>query len=222
MLENKNITIGIADEHAIFRRGIIASLQNKADINILWEADNMQKIWQSISQICPDIILLNLEMEGLDGSKFILDLKKECPDLKIIVISDDSNKEFVATAMEYGANAFLSKTTDLDEIYSAINGVKNDDYFFNSLVNNVVLERLLKQKKIRTGPTGDGTNTFTKKEMAILQMMSEDKSTAEIADAVYLSPRTVETIRQNIKAKAGVNTIGGLIGFAFRNRLINL
>jgi DNA-binding NarL/FixJ family response regulator len=121
--------------------------------------------------------------------------------------------------MEMGSNAYLTKTADPDEIYQAILSVMNEDFYFNDLVNTAVLLKLQHKKSVRKfypNPV-----KFSEKEIRILKLISEDKTTDEISKEVFLSPRTVETIRQNMKSKVGVKTIAGLVMYAMRNKLLD-
>jgi DNA-binding CsgD family transcriptional regulator len=93
-----------------------------------------------------------------------------------------------------------------------------EDFYFNDLVNQAVLLKLQRKRKIRQAYPQ--TVRFTEKEMRILQLIADDKTTEEIAESVFLSPRTVETIRQQMKLKAGVKTIAGLVMYATRNKLL--
>jgi DNA-binding NarL/FixJ family response regulator len=128
------------------------------------------------------------------------------------------DKEIITKMMEFGANAYLSKTTEPDEIYKAITGCVNNNFYFNELVNSAVLLRLQQKKSVRKYVTS--TVKFNEKELRILRLITEDKTTEEISDDVFLSPRTVETIRQNMKVKVGAKTIAGLVMYAMRNKML--
>ena len=157
-------------------------------------------------------------MPETDGIKALQLIRKEYEDLKIIILSMYDDKETITKMMEYGANAYLTKTTDADEIYKAILTCMNDDFYFNDLVNAAVLLKLQHKKTVRKFyPT---TVKFNEKELKILKLISEDKTTEEISEEVFLSPRTVETIRQNMKTKVGAKTIAGLVMYAMRNKLV--
>ncbi|MEO6071442.1 MAG: LuxR C-terminal-related transcriptional regulator [Chitinophagaceae bacterium] len=121
--------------------------------------------------------------------------------------------------MEIGANAYLTKTTEPDEIYQAILTCMNDDFYFNDLVNKAVLSKIQNKKAIRQfypNPV-----KFSEKELNILKLIAEDKTTEDISKEVFLSPRTIETIRQNMKQKVGAKTIAGLVMYAMRNKLLD-
>jgi DNA-binding NarL/FixJ family response regulator len=119
-----------------------------------------------------------------------------------------------------GANAYLTKTTDPEEIYEAILTCMNDDFYFNELVNKAVMGRLMQKKNVRQHYGSNTPVSFNEKELKILQLLAEDKTTEEISKTIFLSPRTIETIRQNMKSKVNAKTIGGLIMYGMRNKLI--
>ena len=142
-------------------------------------------------------------------------------ELKIIVLTMYDDQQMISKMMEMGANAYLTKTTDPEEIYEAILTCMNDDFYFNELVNKAVMGKLMQKKNIRQQYGINAPISFNEKEIKILQLLAEDKTTEEISKVIFLSPRTIETIRQNMKTKVNAKTIGGLIVYALRNKLID-
>jgi DNA-binding NarL/FixJ family response regulator len=130
------------------------------------------------------------------------------------------DQQMISKMMEMGANAYLTKTTDPEEIYNAILTCMNDDFYFNDLVNKAVMGKLLQKKNVRHHYGTTNTVHFNEKEIKILKLLAEDKTTEEISKTIFLSPRTIETIRQNMKLKVNAKTIGGLIMYGMRNKLI--
>lgn len=195
------------------------ALKNREFIKILWEADDGKDMMHKMKMKIPDVLLMDIHMPEIDGINAIQLLRREYEDVKIIVLSMYDDKEIITRMMEYGANAFLAKTTDADEIYRAILGCMNNDFYFNDLVNSAVLLKLQQKRSVRR--FYPNTVKFNEKELKILKLISEDKTTEEISEDVFLSPRTVETIRQNMKMKVGAKTIAGLVMYAIRNKLLN-
>ena len=128
--------------------------------------------------------------------------------------------QMISKMMEMGANAYLTKTTDPEEIYEAILTCMNEDFYFNDLVNKAVMGKLMQKKNVRQHYSSNTAIHFNEKEIKILQLLAEDKTTEEISKTIFLSPRTIETIRQNMKMKVNAKTIGGLIMYGMRNKLI--
>src|SRR6187399_1601170 len=214
------IKVAIADDHKIFRDGIKMALRDKEYLKILWEAEDGKDLMHKLKIKMPDVILMDIRMPEVDGINAISLIRKEYEALKIIVLTMYDDQEMITKMMEMGANAYLTKTTDPEEIYQAILTCMNDDFYFNDLVNKAVMGKLMQKKNVRQHY---GTSTaihFNEKELKILQLLAEDKTTEEISKIIFLSPRTIETIRQNMKTKVDAKTIGGLIMYGMRNKLI--
>ena len=219
MNANSLIKIAIADDHKIFRDGIRLALKDKNYLKVLWEAVDGKDLIAKMEQAAPDILLMDIRMPELDGINTIPLIKKKFDNVKIIVLTMYDDQEMITRMMEMGANAYLTKTSDSEEIYRAILACKKDDFYFNDLVNNAVINKLNTKRTIRQfypKPV-----QFTEKEVKILRLLADDKTTQEISKDIFLSPRTIETIRQNMKSKVGVKTIAGLIMYGMRNRLID-
>ena len=212
------IKVAIADDHKIFRDGIRMSLKDREYLKILWEAEDGKDLLHKLKLKVPDVLLMDIRMPFVDGINAISLIRKEFESLKIIIITMYDDQEMVTKMMEMGANAYLTKTTDPEEIYQAILTCMNDDFYFNDLVNRAVLLKLQHKKTVRQ--FYPNPIKFTEKELNILKHIADDKTTEEISKEVFLSPRTIETIRQKMKEKVGVKTIAGLIMYAMRNKII--
>lgn len=213
------IKVAIADDHKIFRDGIKMALSGKEYLKIIWEAEDGKDLIHKMKIKLPDVLLMDIRMPEMDGINAISLLRKEYEDVKIIVLTMYDDQEMIAKMMEMGANAYLTKTTDPEEIYNAILTCMNDDFYFNDLLNKAVLLKL--QQKKTTKQFFPNPGKFNEKEISILKLIAQDKTTEEISKEVYLSPRTIETIRQNMKAKANVKTIAGLVMYGMKNKLID-
>ena len=214
----QQIRVAIADDHKIFRDGIKMALSGRDHLKFLWEAEDGKDLMHKIQMKQPDVLLMDLRMPQMDGVNAIGLIRKEYEGIKIIVLTMYDDQEMITKMMEMGANAYLTKTSDPDEIYQAILTCMNDDFYFNDLVNKAVLMRLQHKKNVRQ--YYPAPIKFSEKELKILKSIAEDKTTEEISKDVFLSPRTIETIRQNMKQKVGAKTIAGLVMYAMRNRLI--
>jgi DNA-binding NarL/FixJ family response regulator len=213
------IKVAIADDHKIFRDGLKMALKDKDYLKMLWEAEDGKDLLHKLRIKQPDVLLMDIRMPKLDGTNAISLIRMEYEGIKIIVLTMYDQQEMITKMMEMGANAYLSKTTDPDEIYKAILTCMNDDFYFNDLVNKAVLLKLQHKRTVRQFypmPV-----KFSEKELNILKHIAQDKTTEEISKEVFLSPRTIETIRQKMKEKVGAKTIAGLVMYALRNKLID-
>ena len=215
---NYVIKIAIADDHKIFRDGIKMALSGKENLKMLWEAEDGKDMMHKIAIKKPEVLLMDIRMPEIDGINGIELIRKEYEDIKIIVLTMYDDHQMISKMMEMGANAYLTKTTDPEEIYEAILTCINEDFYFNDLVNAAVLLKLQHKKSVRR--FYPNTVKFSEKELRIMKLISEDKTTEEISKEVFLSPRTIETIRQGMKQKVGAKTIAGLVMYAMRNKLL--
>ena len=218
MSSTDTIKVAIADDHKIFRDGIKMALSGKKYLRIIWEAEDGKDLMHKMRIKLPDVLLMDIRMPEMDGVNAILQLRKEYELVKVIVLTMYDDQEMITKMMEMGANAYLTKTTDPEEIYNAILTCMNDDFYFNDLVNRAVLLKLQQRKPPK--PYFPAAAGFSEKELKILKLIADDKTTEEISKEVYLSPRTIETIRQNMKTKVGARTIAGLVMYAMRNKLL--
>lgn len=212
------ITVALADDHKIYKDGIRAALKDREFIKILWEAEDGKDMMHKLRIKHPDVLLMDINMPLVNGVNALQLIRKTYEDVKIVILSMYDDKETITRVMEFGANAYLSKTSDADEIYKAIISCVNEDFYFNDLVNTAVLLKLQQKRKVRR--YYPAPINFNEKELKILKLISEDKTTEEISENIYLSPRTVETIRQSMKSKVGAKTIAGLVMYAMRNKLV--
>ena len=217
-MTDQQIRVAIADDHKIFRDGIRMALKDKEFLKIVWEAEDGKDLMHKLKIKLPDVILMDIRMPEIDGINAISIIRKEFESIKIIILTMYDDQEMITKMMEMGANAYLTKTTDPEEIYQAILTCMNDDFYFNDLVNKAVLLKLQHKKTVKQfypNPV-----KFSDKELKILKLIAEDKTTEEISKEVFSSPRTIETIRQNMKQKVGAKTIAGLVMYGMRNKML--
>jgi DNA-binding NarL/FixJ family response regulator len=214
------IKVLIADDHILYRAGVKSALNGKKDIKIIAEADNGMHLLNMLKTIHPDVILLDIQMPVMDGIGALPEIKKNWPNIKVIMLTMMDEHSMITKLMELGANSYLSKTSDSEVIYEAIKTCFEQEYYFNSLTNTALLTNL-KQRNQAPQKFAAQEAHLNDKEMLILKLMCEEKTTKEIADLVELSPRTVEAIRDKLKVKTGAKSTAGLIMYAVKNNLLN-
>ncbi len=214
------IKVIIADDHVLYRAGVKTALSSKKDIKVIAEADNGMHLLNLIKTIQADVILLDIQMPIMDGITALPEVKKLCPQTKIIMLTMVDDNSMITKLMELGANSYLTKNSDSEIIYEAIKTCFEQEYYFNSLTNKALLSNL-KQRNVATPQQMAQQDVqLNDKETTILRLMCEEKSTKEIADMVDLSPRTVEAIRDKLKVKTGSKTTAGLIMYAVKHKII--
>ena len=211
------IKVAIADDHALFRTGVKTSLTGHKDIQMIAEAENGMQLLNLLKHIKPDVILLDIHMPIMDGYTALPEIKKLYPDMKVIMLSMNNDPSIITRMMEIGANSYLTKESDSETIYHAIRTCFEQEFFFNDLTNKALLNGLRMKKPAEASMPEVNLN---EKEVTILKLMCEEKSTKEIADIVDLSPRTVEAIRDKLKTKTGVKSMAGLVMYAVKAGIV--
>ncbi len=214
------IKVIIADDHVLYRAGVKTSLSSRKDIKVIAEADNGMHLLNLIKSLPCDVILLDIQMPVMDGVQALPEIKKILPNVKVIMLTMLEDQSMITRLMELGANSYLTKTSDIEIIYDAIKTCYEQEYYFNALTNKALISNLKQKTTPPAATTGAGEPQLNEKEITILRLMCEEKSTKEIADHVDLSPRTVEAIRDKLKVKTGAKSTAGLILYAVRHNII--
>jgi DNA-binding NarL/FixJ family response regulator len=214
---NRPVKVAIADDHALFRAGVRTSLMGKKDVELIAEADNGMQLLNLLKHIDPDVILLDIQMPIMDGIQTLPEIRKLYPHIKVIILSMHNDHSMISKLMEIGANSYLTKNSDSETIYQAIKTCYEQEFFFNELTNKALLSGL---RTKRTEPGSPQEINLSDKEITILKLMCEEKTTKEIADIVEISPRTVEAIRDKLKTKTGAKSMAGLVMYALKSGII--
>lgn len=212
------IKVLITDDHALFRAGVKASLSHYKDIEFIGEAENGMQLLNLVKFLHPDVILLDIQMPIMDGIATLPEVKKILPDAKIVMLTMNDDVSMISKLMEIGANSYLTKNSDSETIYEAIKTVHEKEYFFNEYTNKALLTGLRNKRVIDNSLPEDAE--LSEKEINVLKLMCDEKSTKEIADIVEISPRTVEAIRDRLKMKTGAKTTAGLILYAVKHGIV--
>ena len=218
---NEPIRVIIADDHVLYRAGVKTALSTKKDVKVVAEADNGMHLLTMLKMVPADVILLDIQMPIMDGIATLPEIKKLYPDVRIIMLTMMDDHSMITKLMEIGANSYLTKTSDSEIIYEAIKTCFEQEYYFNSLTNKALLTNLKQRNDITPQRMIQQEANLNDKEILILKLMCEEKSTKEIADIVDLSPRTVEAIRDKLKVKTGAKSTAGLIMYAVKHRILN-
>ena len=218
-IENEDkIKVLITDDHALFRNGVKSSLSHYSDLEFIGEAENGLKLLEMLQSLHPDVILLDIQMPVMDGIVALPEVRKLLPGAKIIMLTMNDDVGMISKLMEIGANSYLTKNSDSETIYEAIKTVHTKEYFFNEYTNKAMLSGLRNKRTTEAGVPE--TADLSDKELHVLKLMCDEKSTKEIAEIVDISPRTVEAIRDRLKMKTGAKSTAGLILYAVKHGIV--
>jgi len=215
------IKIGIAEDQQIFRSGLITLIKGLPRVNIIYEAENGDDLIQSIKDNIPDILIINHSLPEIDGIKATKNAKEKFPLIKIILLSSEVNDKNILDAIENGANVYLSKDDGHSEIKKAIQGVIGNNFYINERVSKVLIHNMMEKGKVNSSLSSK-TIDFSKDELKILHLISQEFTNQQIADHIYKSTRTVEKYRTKMFLKVNVQSNVGLIIYAIKNNLIEI
>ncbi len=213
------IKVAIADDHKIFRKGVILSLRPFTNIKFILEAENGEELLNNIKGAEPDVILMDLRMPIKDGIETTKVLSKEYPHIHVIILSMYEDERFVYHLMENGAHGYLLKNADPQDIRRAIMDVHEKGYYLNNFVNRILLKKSHSKQKVT--PTLNKEITLTDKEKEVLKLICMEFTAQEIAQKMDISPRTVEAIKDRLMERFGVKNSVGLVFYAMKNSLID-
>ncbi|MBQ4819899.1 response regulator transcription factor [Aquimarina sp. MMG016] len=216
----ETIKLGLIDDHNLFREGIKSLLNKMTNISLVLEAVNGKDLLTKLNNIVPDVILLDLEMDDMNGVDTTVKLQKLYPDLKIIILTMHKEERMISYLMEVGANGYLLKDTNPQELEEAILSVYEKGFYFNSFVSEALLKGL--KHKANKPPVIGKDYHLTPRELEVLDLITQELTTAEIAEKLFLSVRTIEGHRKNLMIKLGVRNIAGLMIKAIQEKIISI
>ncbi len=213
------IKVAIADDHKIFRKGVILSLRPFSNIKFVLEAENGQQLLQGLEEADPDVVLMDLRMPGTDGMEATKQISKKFPKIKVVVLTMYEDERFVYHMMENGANGYLLKNAEPQEIRRAIVDVHEKGYYLNNFVNRILLKRSHARQKIVPSLTNE--ITLSDKERDVLRYICMEFTAQESAQKMEISARTVEAIKDRLMERFGSKNTAGLVFFAVKNNLVD-
>lgn len=187
-------------------------LSGLAGARVVLECANGQELLDGLKETKVSIVLLDLEMPVMDGMETMRRLRIEHPTVKVIVLSTHDEEKFITHLMVLGANGYMLKSAEPDEIDLAIRSVAESGFYLSDEVNKVLLHGLVKKKQV--SPTFNDIDPLSERELEVLRAICQEQTTAEIAARIFVSPRTVEFQRNNLLLKTGDRNIAGLVVYA--------
>lgn len=213
------ITVAIADDHQLFRKGVIHSLSPYKQLRFLLEAGTGDELLSGLANEPVQVVLMDLKMPGKDGIETTKLISRNYPDIKVLIVSMYEDERFVHHLMENGAHGYLLKNAEPQEMLKAITDVIEKGYYLNDFVNRILLRTAgQKQKNL---PALDIDLALSDREKMVLRLICMEFTAQEIAQKMELSSRTVEAIKDRLMDRFGSKNTAGLVFFAVRNHLID-
>lgn len=212
-----NITVFLADDHAVVRDGLKLLLESQADMKVVGDAADGRVALQQLGRLRPDVAILDIAMPGLNGIEITGQLKQIAPSTKVVILSMHSTPEHIYRALQAGARGYLLKESAGLEVVKAVRRVHAGRRYLSEAISNQVINGFLRHGK--EAAEESPLERLSPREREILQLVVEGKSSAEIAEILFLSAKTVETYRSRLMQKLGIGDIPGLVKFAIQHGL---
>lgn len=210
--------IAIVDDHKMFRDGIAYVLNATEGYQVIWTADSKQSTLEKLSAMKPDVLIMDItlgEDNGIDLTKDILRIHK---DVVVLGLSMHHEEEYIIKMIEQGAKGYVLKDAGVKELKTALDNLTAGGYHYNETIMNSLIQRVKQPSK----NTLESSNSLllTGREIEVLKLIVEEMSNQEISDALFISPRTVESHKRNMISKLNVKNSIGLVRYAIENDLV--
>ena len=214
----KQISLAIADDQQLFRKGLISLLNDYPNIAITVEASNGQELLNKLEDQEADVVLLDIQMPQMNGIETTEHLSKRNPRTKILILTSHNEEELIKHLIVKGAHGFLLKDNSPETIVDAVNGVTENGYYFNDKVSKEMVSDLLVNYSVE--PTFFQAS-LSAREIEIIRLISQEYTNKEISEKLSISIRTVEGHREHILGKTNAKNTVGIIMYAYRNNIIS-
>jgi DNA-binding NarL/FixJ family response regulator len=214
------ITIVLADDHNLVRKGLRGLLENNPDITILGEAEDGIAAVKLAKDLVPDIVIMDIGMPKLNGIDAIEPIVRNNPEIAVITLSMHREERFITGAFQAGAKSYILKDSLFDELMQAIQAVHKGQFYLSPAIAHIAIKSL--QGNVSSGDMRRPASTLTTREREVLQLLTEGKKTSEIGTQLNISTKTVESHRRNIMEKLNLKQPVELIKYALREGVVPL
>ena len=216
----QSIRVLLADDHRMMREGIRVLLERQRDIQVIGEASDGREAVRLAVQLHPDVVVMDVSMPMLNGIEATRHIRRDCPDVRVLVLTVHESEEYVARLLAAGANGYIVKKAAAEELSNAIRVVFSGEAFLYPTIAKVVIEDYV--RRLREGRGFQVTEILTDREREVLQLIAEGYTSREIADILHLSVKTVQNHRSKIMGKLDLHDRGDLIKYAIQQGIIHL
>ncbi len=213
----QKIRVLVADDHPVVRKGLQSCLARQDRLKIIGEAADGEEALQKALELAPDVVLMDISMPRRDGLAVTQALRKSAPQIKILVLSVHSNKDFIFRIIQAGAHGYISKEATPEQLFRAIETVYDGETFFSTEIAQAALTHL-----VQNGGKREPFAELTTREREVLILIAQGQSNKEIANHLGIGVRTIETHRERIMRRLDIHSIAGLTKFAIANGLVSL
>lgn len=215
------IRILLVDDHKILREGISSLVKGYDDMEVIGEAADGRTALRLVQELSPDIVIMDISMPDLNGIDATRKITADYPDVKVIALSMHYDKQFISEIFKAGAAGYLIKDSAFDELEHAIRVVMQNKTYINPQIASLVIQSLISQTP-SPNSSQKAFSLLTEREREVLQLISEGKSTKQIASDLHVSAKTIESHRRQVMGKLNIRNVAELTKYAIREGLTSV
>jgi len=212
----------LVDDHQLVRDGIKALLSGTDDIQIIGEASDSKELFEKLSFLHPDLLILDISLPGISGIEITKAICEKYPGIKVMILSMYNSEDFIFNSLKAGAKGYLPKNTTRNELLEAIFAIQSGGEFFGEAISRIMLRSYVKRATDEERSEEKPNEILTAREIEILKLYVEGLINKEIGDKLGISIRTVETHKNHIMRKLGLRSTVEMVKFAIKNKLAEI
>jgi two-component system response regulator NreC len=213
------VRILLADDHTILRDGIRALLEDEPDMTVIGEAEDGRTAVKLACQLKPDVVLMDIAMPLLNGLEATRQIKHDCPQVKVLILTMHENEEYIRQVLASGAMGYILKDAAARELLDAIHAVQQGEAVLSPAITRLVIENYLRWGDLQKD---NDSNGLSPREREVLQLIAEGYSNKQIAEILCISIKTVQAHRMNLMSKLDLHDRADLIKYAIQRKIIDI
>lgn len=219
--KKEKLRVILADDHTILRDGVRALLANEPDIDVVGEASDGYEVLEQASRLAPDVVVMDMVMPRMDGLAATREVKRRHPEIRILILSMYDDDEYVQQVIKAGASGYVLKRAAADDLVRAIREVHAGASFLHPPIAAKLIQDYVRRLGAEEAPRR-APDALTTREGEVLKLIAEGHTNQEVARALSVSRKTIESHRANIMRKLGLHDVTELVKYAIRNGIVRL
>lgn len=216
----KKIRILVVDDHPLARFGIKNQLKDVEDLVVVGEAEDGEAAMQKVKELHPDVVILDLFIPVLSGFEVVKLVRKDFPDVHVLILTAYEQEEYLYQALEFGAEGYLLKSAEKEELMAGVRTVSKGERAFSPRIKEFIVKGYLTNRDFNRSNQLP-PSSLTTREKEILDLVSQGLTNQQIAEKLFISSRTIDTHRTNIMHKLGVHDVAHLVRYAIEHGLVD-